>query len=73
MVSEVVTGVISAAFGACVRWFTEIFAAINANGLILAVFFLVVSIQLLLIPLRGSGSSDKARKSKAGRKGDLNE
>lgn len=57
---------IAIGFGSAVSWLTKIFTAVDGNGIFLAAFFLVVSIQLLLTPLRGSGSSDKAKKKKDG-------
>lgn len=65
MVADVL-GIIATGLGSAVSWLTQIFTAVNGVGIVLAAFFLVVSIQLLLTPLRGSGSSDKAKKKKDG-------
>lgn len=45
--------IVKTAFTACVVWTTQLFAAIDGSGVVLAAFCITLVVNLLFIPMRG--------------------
>lgn len=48
-------GIMKTVFSACVGWINQLFSALDASGVVLAGFCIMLVVNLLFIPLRGGG------------------